>query len=259
MFVHRSGRSPTTIASICIEVATRRGRAATIIAKRQPAASDLRTDHDRRSRQSPTSSASAMRQRRLRKIAKRDSANPRPADACRASPSCKRTWPGSPTDMLHKALDAFARLDVHGVRIGGAPRFQHVDEEFKSIIRQLITFMMEDPRTISAFDRDPVHRQVHRTYRRPLEEHLRVHRSIMVKGQATSATPACRRDRARGLVGLRSGTTMENGAPQRPVCICALALTHLAARNPECRLHHRRRNAFPSARQGTFGHGRRRG
>ncbi len=50
--------------------------------------------------------------------------------------------------MLRKSLDAFARLDAAAAaRVIGedAP----IDEEFKSILRQLITFMMEDPRTIS--------------------------------------------------------------------------------------------------------------
>ena len=52
-------------------------------------------------------------------------------------------------EMLRKSLDCFARLDVSGsaevVRTD-----QHVDDEFRAILRQLITFMMEDPRTISA-------------------------------------------------------------------------------------------------------------
>jgi phosphate transport system protein len=52
-------------------------------------------------------------------------------------------------EMLRKSLDCFARLDVTGsaevVRTD-----QHVDDEFRAILRQLITFMMEDPRTISA-------------------------------------------------------------------------------------------------------------
>ena len=53
------------------------------------------------------------------------------------------------TEMLRKALDAFARLDLSAS--GEVVRQdQLVDEEFRSVIRQLITFMMEDPRTISA-------------------------------------------------------------------------------------------------------------
>ena len=50
--------------------------------------------------------------------------------------------------MLRKALDAFARLDAVAaaevIRDDAA-----IDEAFRGIMRQLITFMMEDPRTIS--------------------------------------------------------------------------------------------------------------
>jgi phosphate transport system protein len=53
------------------------------------------------------------------------------------------------TAMLHKSLDAFARMDAHaaGVLID---EDQGIDERFRAILRQLITFMMEDPRAISA-------------------------------------------------------------------------------------------------------------
>ncbi len=60
-----------------------------------------------------------------------------------------RRMAGIAAEMLHKSLDAFARLDLH-TSAEVVRQDQHVDEEFRSIIRQLITFMMEDPRTISA-------------------------------------------------------------------------------------------------------------
>ena len=50
--------------------------------------------------------------------------------------------------MLRKALDAFARLDsvaaAEVIRDDAA-----IDEAFRGMMRQLITFMMEDPRTIT--------------------------------------------------------------------------------------------------------------
>jgi phosphate transport system protein len=50
--------------------------------------------------------------------------------------------------MIREALDAFARLDPE--QAGTVIRADsEVDVEFKSIIRQLITHMMEDPRTIT--------------------------------------------------------------------------------------------------------------
>jgi phosphate transport system protein len=50
--------------------------------------------------------------------------------------------------MLRKSLDAFARLDVKAAQ-EVVEQDRAVDSEFRSILRQLITFMMEDPRTIS--------------------------------------------------------------------------------------------------------------
>lgn len=50
--------------------------------------------------------------------------------------------------MLHDALDSFARLDSRAAR-EVVRQDVALDSEFRSILRQLITFMMEDPRTIS--------------------------------------------------------------------------------------------------------------
>jgi phosphate transport system protein len=50
--------------------------------------------------------------------------------------------------MLRRALDAFARLDT-----AAAAQIvrddQAIDDEFRAFVRKLVTYMMEDPRTIS--------------------------------------------------------------------------------------------------------------
>ena len=50
-------------------------------------------------------------------------------------------------NMLHGALDALARMDVDkAVEIACGD--EELDSEFQSALRRLVTFMMEDPRTI---------------------------------------------------------------------------------------------------------------
>jgi phosphate transport system protein len=51
-------------------------------------------------------------------------------------------------EMLRTSLDAFARLDVTKT-VEVARQDEQVDEQFRAAMRQLITFMLEDPRTIS--------------------------------------------------------------------------------------------------------------
>ncbi|MEY4123461.1 MAG: Phosphate-specific transport system accessory protein PhoU [Pseudomonadota bacterium] len=51
--------------------------------------------------------------------------------------------------LLRKALDAFARLDVTEA-VSILKEDDLIDEEFDGFVRKLVTYMMEDPRTISA-------------------------------------------------------------------------------------------------------------
>ena len=52
-------------------------------------------------------------------------------------------------EMLQMALDAFARLDATAAA-GVIGRDEEIDAAFLAIMRQLISYMMEDPRTITA-------------------------------------------------------------------------------------------------------------
>ncbi len=115
-----------------------------VIARRQPTASDLRlvmgitkivTDLERVGDEAKKIAKGA---RRIHEYGQ--SVVPRATDV--------RHVAGEAVMMLRKALDCFARMDVTG-SIEVIHADAKVDSEFKSLVRQLITFMMEDPRTIS--------------------------------------------------------------------------------------------------------------
>jgi len=113
-----------------------------ILATRAPAASDLRlivaiiktiTDLERIGDEAE----------KIGYIASRLATMERPADRYREIKHLGRLA----QQMVHDALDAFARLDADSaLRICREDRV--LDDEFESIQRQCITFMMEDPRTI---------------------------------------------------------------------------------------------------------------
>lgn len=116
-----------------------------LIVKRQPAANDLRivmatikaiTDLERIGDEATkiARAARALHQRGMVPIAHEETV---------------RVMAESASALLHDALDAFARLDKNqATRLIVQDEF--IDREFRSVMRNAITFMMEDPRTISA-------------------------------------------------------------------------------------------------------------
>lgn len=72
------------------------------------------------------------------------------SDKLRAVPRVElRSTANIAVSMLRKSLDSFARVD-ESVSYEVAQQDREVDAGFKATMRQLITFMMEDPRTISS-------------------------------------------------------------------------------------------------------------
>jgi len=113
-----------------------------ILATRSPAASDLRlivaviktiTDLERMGDEAE----------KIGYIGARLAAMEQPADRYREIKHIGRLV----ADMVHETLDAFARLDAEAA-VAIAKQDRLIDEEYESIQRQCITFMMEDPRAI---------------------------------------------------------------------------------------------------------------
>ena len=72
------------------------------------------------------------------------------AGAPRALPTLELRYAGElASGLLNKALDAFARLDVNAA-LSILKEDDEIDREFDGFVRILITYLMEDPRTISA-------------------------------------------------------------------------------------------------------------
>ena len=116
-----------------------------IIAKRQPTANDLRL-------LMAISKATANLERAGDEAAKiaRMVKSMMTHGGFRALPSSElRLATEMASNLLRKSLDAFARLDT-ATAVTILKEDDLIDKEFDGFVRKLITYMMEDPRTISS-------------------------------------------------------------------------------------------------------------
>jgi phosphate transport system protein len=117
-----------------------------IIARRQPTARDLRL-------LMAISKTTANLERvgdEAEKIARMVQSIIEKSGSVRALPSSElRVASDLASGLLRKALDAFARLDT-AMAVAILKEDDLIDKEFDGFVRKLITYMMEDPRTISA-------------------------------------------------------------------------------------------------------------
>jgi phosphate transport system protein len=116
-----------------------------IIARRQPTANDLRL-------LMAISKATANLERAGDEAAKiaRMVKSMMAHGGFRALPSSElRLATEMASDLLRKSLDAFARLDT-ATAVTILKEDDLIDKEFDGFVRKLITYMMEDPRTISS-------------------------------------------------------------------------------------------------------------
>ncbi len=117
----------------------------TIIARRQPTARDLRLliaiSKTTANLERVGDEANKIA-RMVKKIIESGSARALPSTELRVASDLA-------SGLLRKALDAFARLDT-AAALSILKDDDMIDKEFDGFVRKLVTYMMEDPRTISA-------------------------------------------------------------------------------------------------------------
>ncbi len=116
-----------------------------IIARRQPTAKDLRlliAISKTTANLERVGDESAKIARMVKSIIESGSARALPSSELRVAADLA-------SGLLRKALDAFARLDT-AQAVAILREDDQIDREFDGFVRKLVTYMMEDPRKISA-------------------------------------------------------------------------------------------------------------